>query len=243
MAVILLAIVAMGATSTLVYLSITNIQDERNHVYMVDLDRTSEDEEGLEMIGKAEKLELVTILNLSPRDEGLIPMFKPAEGRANFISSDNLEYYSNHIQELEGSHTFGHYTMEYSAVSIHASVAKLRFRSMNDRDQTASGLYFNGRRVAFWGGVMSNLLFNNGTSLEKVNVYNVNNYDETLEIEYRNCYVIEMKLDYSAKPKPDEGGGFEMHQYVILDSEGGLQFFYNSRVDTGSLEEWLGAPW
>ncbi|MBN1389703.1 MAG: hypothetical protein JXA22_03565 [Candidatus Thermoplasmatota archaeon] len=207
------------------------------------MERTSEDEEGLQMIQTAEGLDLGLILEVAPRDNGLIPMFKPAEGRANYISKENLDHYSGHITELEGSHTFGHYTMRYSATEKLLKVVVLRLRSGEDPDLRASGLYFNGRHISFGGGVVSNMLYNNGSNLVRIDMDDAYYCNSSVEIEYDNCHVIEMWLDYSARPKPDEGGGFEMKQFIILDGEGSLQFFYNTRIDTGTLEDWVGAPW
>jgi hypothetical protein len=214
-----------------------------NHVYIIDVDRTSDNERGLEFIDSAERMDYGSYLEIEPRENTSYMGMKPAGPRANYISKENLDHYTDLINDHEDNHTFGQYKLEYTASSDKVIEIKLRFRARTDFEGQSSGLYFNGRNIRFYEGVASNLLYHNGTNLELSSVSSSNWMDEEFEITYYNCYIIEMRMYYSSKPRPDEGGGFELFQYVVIDNDGDLKFIYNVRYDTGVLEDWMDTPW
>jgi hypothetical protein len=240
--VVLLMIIIFG-TMTVLFLITRESPVDYNHVYIVDVDRTSDDYMGLESIDTAERIDYEDILEVEPLDDSSVYPLKPTESRANYISKENLDHYTDHINELEKDHTFGQYKLDYTASSDKVMEIQLRFRARTDFYGQSPGLYFNGRYIGFHEGAASNFIYHNGTDLEVSSVSSAYSMDEELVISYYNCYIIEMRLYYSTKQKPDEGGGFEMFQYVVIDNDGELKFFYNIRYDKGVLEDWLDAPW
>ncbi len=219
------------------------VRDASNHMYVIDIDRSSSDENGTVMIIAAENIDYSTIFNISSREEDNSFLLKPAEERANFISTENIGHYSDHIKELRKNHTFGRYRLVYTASSTRMDKVELKLISMKENYGNGTGLYVGDRSIKLLESMRTNIIFWNGSGLNDIKATDPYYQDVSFMITYTNCSFIEMWMDYDAKPKPDEGGGFEMKQYVVLDESGNLLFMYNWRIDTGVLEDWIGAPW
>ena len=242
-ALLMLCFLVISATVGIVYLSIEEIKDRQNHLYIVDMEITSEDETGYDMIEASENLDYGKLFEKSPRDDGRRMMMKPAEGRANYISRENIDHYSDHIDELRINHTFGQYKLKYTVNAEKLNWAKLRIRANQDTDTTWSGLYTPERVISLTGYLFdSEIIYFNGSELDKVDISSGYYEAESLEILYEDCYLIEMFMYYSAKPKPKEGGGFEMYQYIVLNKEAELMFAFRSRIDYGILDG-IDTPW
>ncbi len=242
-AILMLCFLVISATVGIVYLRIEEIKDRQDHLYIIDMEITSEDETGYDMIEVSENLDYEKLFEMSPRDDGRAMMMKPAEGRANYIFRENIDYYSDHIEELREDHTFGQYKLKYTVNAERSNWAKLRIQANRDTDPTPSGLYTPERRISLFGCILdSEIIYFNGSELDKVDISSGYYEEESLEILYEDCYLIEMFLDYSAKPEPKEGGGFEMYQYIVLNKEAELMVAFRSRIDFGVLDG-IDTPW
>lgn len=212
-----------------------------NYQYTIDVNRTSEENVGMVMIKIAEGYNYSEIFNESPIDDGFIFMLKETEGRANFIYDDNLDHYLGRVRSLEENHTYGHYKVEYTAEARRFDEIELRLRSEHDPDYRSSGLYYGEDHVSFIEYMSSYFLYDNGTDLVQKNYIGPPDSDITYNRYYEDCFIIEMKLEYSAYSKPDEGGGFILGQYVVLSQSGDLLVFFNHRIDSGVLRHQIGS--
>jgi hypothetical protein len=222
-------------------LYIDRLRDRMDHLYVIDEEYSSFDENGSMMIDISHDLEIGPLLGIPPRDNSSVHPLKPIEDRANYIDRKNLDIYRARVNDNKRNHTFGHYKFIYSVSCSRFDDITLRFRGRTDLHGQPSGLYFDDRNVTFVGGASSNLIYHNGSDLRIHTGIGYYPIDGPLVIVYVDCYLIEMELDYNAKPKPHEGGGFHLKQYIILDPQGDLMFFYNYRYDTGVLI--FDTPW
>ena len=243
-AILFVSLIMISGMAGLIYLRFREMDYESTHLYLIDIERTAQEENWTSYITRAEDIDYSILFNESQRDSGKMMMFKDAEPRANFISRENIDHYSTHIEDLRHNKTYGHYKMDYHATAEKVDNITLKLISRRDPDESKrTGIYYNGRYVNFFPGTVSHIIYHNGSTLIETQWDYPYYKDESEEYYYEDCYIIEMKLEYSAKPEPDEGGGFEMSQIVILDMEGDLKFLYNYRLDIGVLIDEIDTPW
>ncbi len=220
------------------YIGYYLVRDAYNHVYVIDIDRTSTDKNGTGMIFTAEGIDYSALFNISPRGPGQSLLFKPTEDGANFISTENIDNYSARVEGRKDDHTFGHYKLKYKAMSMSFKDIELRLISRNFNEGNGTGLYVGNRTIKIQGaGLGVHTAYFNGSVLSVIDAFDSYYWDESLNITYHDCHFIEMTMEYSTKPKPDEGGGFFLKQYVVLDEEGALMFVHLYRYDTGVLDD------
>lgn len=240
---IIVVILIFGTITLITYFKIKDLQEKNNHYYLVEVERSSDENNGLDMIKLAEELDYCDMFNETQRDSGITTFLKDAEGRANFISKVNIDHYISQITQLEMNYSFGQYKLQYIAEARSFDTVELVLKSRKDPDCKNTGLYFEGEYVSFFPGIIHHIMYHNGSDYVEIDAFSPYYSDKTIDIFYNNCSLVEMKMDFSAKPKPDEGGGFEMWQYVIFNQKGDLLFFYNMRIDTGVLPDWMGITW
>ena len=216
------------------YMIIQNRIDRMNHQYSIDIHRDYRNETCLEIIDFAEEYDYGTLLNTTPRDSRRSFFITDPESRANYISQENIDHYSDYITHRKENYTKGQYHLEYSAESKMFNNIQLRLRSRRDPNEKRTGLYYGEEQLTFFPGVSSYLAYFNGTDLVTSGISDHYYSEETFEIEYNNCYVVRMRMEFSGKPKPDDGGGFIISQYAVFNQEGELSFLYNYRIDTGA---------